>query len=469
MRLSPWPYLLACVLVPGGAPSCSPSPSADTIHAVGGSGGGSGHGGSGGATIGGSGGGGTGGEQDPIAYLLDDGLWKVAPEPTSLLPQIYEFRIATREALERFPRAVWEPCGPGCEKYDPTLVTGRSAWDPNLGTDAEGRILLALHQSVGPEEASHAVYRVVDLRSGQTLTAIKAGPDGQDFAACNLNASSEDPTILTASASSDLDTTVFLFGRALLDDGGYSFRLPSLQGKGRLKNCGAASVEAPGWPVVFSCLEEVLAMPEADSSTVVRVSTRSGTNGIDHFGGHALYDEFRGDSASRLLQWSPLEGEKPASEDIEGEICAVGIGDRYLAGALGRVRAKPHYSRCDAFYEDLRFVARQRGSEQLTLHVGPKMVERPASALRVATRGDYVAATVFFETRDEAAVSVTRASDWKVRRISAHDEQSIYPSSLGIDDRYLYVAETPGKVGYRRWVAGVYRYDLAQFETLGQE
>lgn len=133
-----------------------------------------------------------------------------------------------------------------------------------------------------------------------------------------------------------------------------------------------------------------------------------------------------------------------------------------MAGVVKRNSAQPESSRCGAFYNDLRFVAGERGSELLAFEEGPKAVGRAAPAGRVATRGEHIAAIVVFETPVEGAVAVTRTSDWQVRQISAHEGQAIYPYALAVDDRYVYVAETPGVIGYSRALAAVYRYELSQ-------
>src|SRR5690606_32739007 len=117
---------------------------------------------------------------------------------------------------------VWKPCGTGCERMNPTLVPGQSGWKAYLGSDYTGsRVLLSLYHSVGPQD-SYGVFRVIDLRDGATLAAIRAGPEYLEYAACHMSSSSYDPTILEASASPDFDTTSVMYGRAQLEGGGYT-------------------------------------------------------------------------------------------------------------------------------------------------------------------------------------------------------------------------------------------------------
>lgn len=89
------------------------------------------------------------------------------------------------------------------------------------------------------------------------------------------------------------------------------------------------------------------------------------------------------------------------------------------------------------------------------------------------TWGDFVAASMAelaeYGAEAKGSVALTRASDWRMRYLDAHPGQSIDVYMVGLDERHLFVGETPGRIGFTRKLAKFYRYDLAQFESLGRD
>jgi hypothetical protein len=422
-----------------------------------------GSGGTGGGN--GSGEGGTGGgageDIDPLDWILDDRLWPIESR-WSAIDEMCVFQVAAPEALAMFPTLEWTPCGPGCESTALERGVGGMPLHTSTGRDYHGDVFLSVRHHFD----GFAVDRVVDVRSGKTIAAFRH-ENHPDLKHCSVILPPTAPLYLRVSVSPTATTSLFLPGRIDPETGSIWIREPVITNSDLPPECKPATVGPASGPILVACIDTVLGMLEPGSSNLTLISRRKVLSMIAAAGDRAVYKEGPFEGQSRLLQWTGDEGEEPASSWVEGHLCAVGAGNRFLAGALYR---QPLYYGCGGPFDEMRFVVRDPSSDDLGLTMGPPLPRPPIGPARVETWGPFVAATLVERLGQEGerpVVVLTRVDDWTTRFVAAHPGQKVDILTLGLDDTYLYVVENPTSINDRYSVAGFYRYELAKFESLG--
>jgi hypothetical protein len=406
-------------------------------------------------------------------WLLDSSAWVTIPG--SDLAQPYcSYRRAV-EGKTQFPPIVWKPCPStgSCEEADvvqgygtflarPTMSTHR------LGSGLDGTPVLQGTHGLKPTGILLSIRRVVQLATGATTDAFSlTQPGSMTFSRCVFGSALESALIICMHAGkAEEDAGSFImFGFPFIDGRTGSFNLPWLPAD-NIAFPESFDVDLNGGTHVFQGAGAVYAMLTPGSSALMQVA--SGTYFVRSAGEGdlALWSQHDGTS-STIMGWSPDGGARTIIEGMSTNTCSVAVSPTHLTGFTGSANSTV----CGAYLEP-RFWATGRAYQpsQATLSVSPAFSTSTHYVAKLATWGDFVAAHVR-DTQDASSVPylvVARISDWKFRKFRAPVGQWVHDHAFTLTDTHLYLAYAKTAAGEDDKIYTVQRFNLADFDTIGE-
>lgn len=429
---------------------------------VGGSGGGV-VGGSGGSSEGGTAGaiGGAGGGQE---WLEDEATWRDLPGVSS-----EDANVRVREAVPgalRFPGIEWNGCGTGCEIATVDQGFGEiwyGAMD-TVPTPDGPRVWLAF---LLPRDG-YFLRRFVDLRSGETVTALRIETVPRDPKQVSIFLQ-ETRSPLAVLLSSDATRPQGVMLRMLYDTDEQRWD-PKLPWRDNVPGgpCDRFALDSSPPAFLIGC-GGVSVISSAGSDV------RTPIDGSDDFGsgaGNARLAAWTetppGEPRfSRVRTWSPERGGQLLVESMPGVACGIGVSDKSVVGL--RSGDPQQQTVCPGLLVDAEIWSASRGDG--TVASWPVPGAPPIFASESATWGDYAAvrALTVDTGHGQAARSriwLIRMSDGKMREITPSAGHEWRSSLFAFDDGYFYLGENAE--GAEDGIAHVLRYKLDQFSEIGR-